>query len=101
MKASDFIADTLEQKGVSVVFEMIGGMITHIIDSLHQRTKIKIVSLHHEQSAGFAAEAVGRIADAPGVALPGSIRRRGTLGGGREQLSDRELSESAGGVLPR
>lgn len=69
MKASDYIADTLQQKGVSVVFEMIGGMITHIIDSLHQRTNIKIVSLHHEQSAGFAAEAVGRISDAPGIAL--------------------------------
>ena len=26
-----------------------------MIDSLHQRTKIKIVSVHHEQSAGFAA----------------------------------------------
>ena len=40
MKASDFIADTLEQKGVSVVFEMIGGMITHIIDSLHMPEEI-------------------------------------------------------------
>ena len=58
MKASDYIADYLEKNGVAVVFEMIGGMITHIIDSLHQRTKIKIVSVHHEQSAGFAAEAV-------------------------------------------
>jgi acetolactate synthase-1/2/3 large subunit len=69
MKASDYIADYLEKHGVAVVFEMIGGMITHIIDSLHQRTKIKIVSVHHEQSAGFAAEAVGRLSNAPGVAL--------------------------------
>jgi acetolactate synthase I/II/III large subunit len=69
MKVSDYIASTLEQNGVTVVFEMIGGMITHIIDSLHQKTKINIVSLHHEQSAGFAAEAVGRLSDAPGVAL--------------------------------
>ena len=69
MKASDYIADYLKEKGVSVVFEMIGGMITHIIDSLHQRTQIKIVSVHHEQSAGFAAEAAGRLSDAPGVAL--------------------------------
>lgn len=69
MKVSDYIAKTLEQNGVSVVFEMIGGMITHIIDSLHQKTKINIVSLHHEQSAGFAAEAVGRLSGVPGVAL--------------------------------
>ena len=42
MKVSDYIATTLEKNGVSVVFEMIGGMITHIIDSLHQKTKINI-----------------------------------------------------------
>ena len=69
MKVSDYIATTLEKKGVSVVFEMIGGMITHIIDSLHQKTKINIVSLRHEQSAGFAAEAVGRLSGVPGIAL--------------------------------
>ena len=69
MKVSDYIATTLEENGVTVVFEMIGGMITHIIDSLHQKTNIKIVSLHHEQSAGFAAEAVGRLSGVPGVAL--------------------------------
>lgn len=69
MKASDYIADELHRQGVTVVFEMIGGMITHIIDSLHQKGQIRIVSVHHEQAAGFAAEAYGRVSGVPGVAL--------------------------------
>jgi len=69
MKGSDFIARFLRRQGVEVVFELIGGMITHLIDSLYQEGGIKIVSMHHEQSAGFAAEAVGRISGVPGVAL--------------------------------
>lgn len=69
MKASDYIADVLQAKGVSLVFELIGGMITHIIDSLDQQGHIKIISMHHEQAAGFAAEAVGRMTGVPGVAL--------------------------------
>lgn len=69
MKVSDYIADVLYAKGVEFVFEMIGGMITHIIDSIHQKGRIQIVSMHHEQAAGFAAEAVGRVTGVPGVAL--------------------------------
>ncbi|MCC7300142.1 MAG: thiamine pyrophosphate-binding protein [Verrucomicrobia bacterium] len=69
MKASDYIADFLHRQRVPVVFEMIGGMITHIIDSIHQQGGIRIVSMHHEQAAGFAAEAVGRMSGIPGVAL--------------------------------
>ncbi len=69
MKASDYIADFLHEKGVPFIFEMIGGMITHIIDSVHQKGRIRIVSMHHEQAAGFAAEAAGRLSGIPGVAL--------------------------------
>jgi acetolactate synthase-1/2/3 large subunit len=69
MKASDYIADFLHAKGVPFVFEMIGGMITHIIDSIEQKGCVKIISMHHEQAAGFAAEAVGRMSGVPGVAL--------------------------------
>ena len=44
-------------------------MITHIIDSINIETKINIVSCHHEQSAGFAAEGYARNTGIPGVAL--------------------------------
>lgn len=69
MKASDFIAYFLEKKGVESVFELSGGMITHILDSLNQNTNIKIVTMHHEQAAAFAAEGYARIKGLPGVAL--------------------------------
>ena len=69
MKASDYIALFLEKKGIKSVFELSGGMITHLLDSLHQKTKINIVTMHHEQCAAFAADAYGRVTGVPGIAL--------------------------------
>lgn len=69
MKASDFIASFLKINGIGVVYEMIGGMTAHLIDSIYRIDGISIVSLHHEQAAGFAAEGFGRIKGIPGVAL--------------------------------
>ncbi|TFF35531.1 thiamine pyrophosphate-binding protein [Mucilaginibacter psychrotolerans] len=69
MKASDFVATFLEKKGVKHVFELSGGMITHLLDSLNQKTAINIITMHHEQSAAFAADAYGRVTGVPGVAL--------------------------------
>src|ERR1700712_1847336 len=69
MKASDYIAQFLKERGVSCVFEMAGGMITFLLDSIHQAGGIRIVSVHHEQTAAFAAEAAGRMTGIPGVAM--------------------------------
>lgn len=69
MKASDYIADFLAKRGVSAVFELSGGMITHILDSLNRDGRTKIVSMHHEQGAAFAAEGAGRITGTPSVAM--------------------------------
>jgi acetolactate synthase I/II/III large subunit len=69
MKVSDFIAEFIEKKGISSVFELSGGMITHILDSLYQKTKVNVVTMHHEQSAAFAAEGFARITGLPGIAL--------------------------------
>lgn len=69
MKVSDFIANFLQKKGIKSVFELSGGMITHILDSLHQTTDIHIVTMHHEQAAAFAAEGYGRITGLPGIAM--------------------------------
>jgi len=69
MKASDFIAEFLEKKGIKSVFELSGGMITHILDSLNQKTGINIITMHHEQAAAFAAEGYARITGLPGIAL--------------------------------
>ncbi len=85
MKASDYIARFLRERGVSCVFEMAGGMITHLLDSIQQdgarQTEAglggagRIVSVHHEQTAAFAAEAAGRITGVPGVAWACASRR--------------------------
>ena len=60
MKVSDYIAAFIHKQGIHVVFEMAGGMITHMLDSIANYEDIKIVSMHHEQAASFAADAYGR-----------------------------------------
>ncbi len=69
MKASDFIAKYLEFRGISHVFELSGGMITHLLDSMQQHTALTIVTMHHEQGAAFAADGYGRVTGLPGVAM--------------------------------
>ena len=69
MKASDFVALYLEARGVTHIFELVGGMITHLLDSISEKADISIVSCHHEQAAAFAAEGYARITGIPGVAL--------------------------------
>ncbi len=69
IKVTDWIAAFLAAQGVTHVYELVGGMITHLIDSLHRRGEIQIVSVRHEQAAAFAADAAGRITGVPGVAM--------------------------------
>ncbi len=69
MKVSDYIARFLNAQKVTHIFELSGGMITHILDSLYEQGEFHIVSMHHEQSAAFAADAFARITGVPGVAL--------------------------------
>jgi acetolactate synthase-1/2/3 large subunit len=68
-KVTDWIAAFLFEQGVTHVYELVGGMITHLIDSLHRRGEIQLVSVRHEQAAAFAADAAGRIMGVPGVAM--------------------------------
>ncbi len=69
MKASDYIANFIKSKGISSVFELSGGMITHLLDSLESVGGVNIVTMHHEQGASFAADGYGRITGKPGIAL--------------------------------
>lgn len=77
IKASDYIARYLYIRGVRTVYELPGGMITHMLNSLYEFQKIRVVSVHHEQAAAFAADATGRLTGVPGVAMatsgPGAI----------------------------
>lgn len=69
MKVATYIAKFLKSKQIDTVFELQGGMITRIIDELHNQGGIKIVSVHHEQAAAMAADAYARVKNTPGVAL--------------------------------
>jgi acetolactate synthase-1/2/3 large subunit len=84
MKVADYIALFLERNNVRQVYELIGGMITHLLDALHRRGKIRIVSMHHEQAAAFAAEGSARMTGTPGVALatsgPGAVNLLTAIG---------------------
>lgn len=69
MKAADYLVDYLHAKGVKQIFEVIGGMITQIVDAAYQQKQIELVSMHHEQAAAFAADSYGRLTGIPGVAI--------------------------------
>jgi len=77
MKVSDYVVEFIARQGVNHVFEFIGGAITHLIDSIHNRSDIDCVSVHHEQTGAFAAEAYARINGRLGVAMatsgPGAL----------------------------
>ena len=60
MKASDAIARVLADNHVTHGFELIGGMIAHLVDSINALGKTKLISMHHEQGAAFAAGGIAR-----------------------------------------
>jgi len=78
LKASDALAKFLIAHRVQTCFELVGGMITHLLDSFAESGQFNIVSMHHEQSAAFAAEGVARhtkgktLALAMGTSGPGA-----------------------------
>lgn len=69
MKLSDYVIDYLSAQGVTHIFEVAGGSITHLLNSLYGRTDITSVCMHHEQAAAFAAEGYARACGRIGVAM--------------------------------
>jgi len=69
MKLSDYVINFLVSKDATHVFEVCGGSITHLLDSLYKRKDIRVVSMHHEQAAAFAAEGYSRSGGNIGVAM--------------------------------
>lgn len=77
MKLADYVVDVLTKNGVNHVFEFIGGAIVHLLDSISKRDDISCISVRHEQSGSFAAEAYARINGTLGAAMatsgPGAL----------------------------
>jgi acetolactate synthase-1/2/3 large subunit len=69
MKISDYIINSLVDQGVTHIFEICGGAITHLLNSLYERTDITSVSMHHEMAAAIAAEGYARASGNIGVAM--------------------------------
>ncbi|HEY3548216.1 MAG TPA: thiamine pyrophosphate-binding protein [Propionicimonas sp.] len=69
LTVSAHLAQALPGFGVSHVFELVGGMLTVMLDSMHKNPELTVVSMHHEQGAGFAAEGFARTSGRPAVAM--------------------------------
>lgn len=69
MKAADYIARFLSDRGVRTVFGYQGGMVTHLIDALDRLDGMRYVQTYHEQTASFAAEGWSAASGLPGVAV--------------------------------
>jgi acetolactate synthase-1/2/3 large subunit len=60
VKVSDIIADYLKERGIEVVFGIIGSANSHIFDSINKLGYTKIINTHHEQAAVLAMGAYYR-----------------------------------------
>jgi len=69
MKLSDYVINSLAEQGITHIFEVCGGALAHLLDSLYGRTDITTVSMHHEMAAAIAAEGYARASGKFGVAM--------------------------------
>ena len=61
MNKAEQIITFFQDKGVKHIFMVAGGQIMFFTDAIY-KSNIKYICCHHEQAAGMAAEAYGRIA---------------------------------------
>lgn len=69
MRVSDYIIQFLVSKGVKHLFMLAGGQAMFLNDAVARSRKIQPTFVHHEQAAGMAAEAYGRVTQHIGVAM--------------------------------
>lgn len=67
--AARAVVDYLAQAGVRHFFTVPGESFLEIIDEVHRRPELRLVSCRHESGAAFMAEAVGKLTGRPAVAL--------------------------------
>src|SRR5256712_11181188 len=80
MKGSDLLVRCLENEEVEFVFQVPGEETLALTDSLGRSTKIKLITVRHEQAAAFMAGVYGRLTGRAGVCLA-------TLGPGATNLA--------------
>ncbi len=67
MNGGEIIARVLQKQGVKFLFTLCGGHISPIFVSA-QNLGIRVIDTRHEANAVFAADAVSRLTEVPGVA---------------------------------
>lgn len=67
MNASEYLVSFLENKGIDLVFGVVGGAALWICKALSQSKKIAPVFTNHEQAAAMAADGWARVTGKPGV----------------------------------
>ncbi len=68
MKLSDYVAQFLS-KHTKHVFVGTGGCIIHVLDSIAQQKKVKVIPCQNEQGSAIAAEAYTRVSGKLGVGI--------------------------------
>lgn len=69
MNIAEYVVSFIAKKGVDTVFMITGGQAMFLNDAVYRQKRIRPVFHHHEQAAGMAAEAYGRITGNMGVAM--------------------------------
>lgn len=91
IKASDYIFEFFNSKGIDTVFCVAGGAASHLLDSLSKNKNYTIIFCRHEQACAMAAEGYARIANKPAIVLvtngPGSTNAiTGVLGAYQDSI---------------
>ena len=75
---------SLAREGVEVVFGLPGVQIMEIYDALYEQPGIRLITVRHEQSAGYMADGYARTTGRVGVALvvpgPGALNAAAAVG---------------------
>lgn len=83
LKVTDYIAEILNENGVTTIFGYQGSSIAHLIDSISRHPGMKFVETRHEQGAAFAANGYALGSGKLGVAVacsgPGAINLIGGI----------------------
>jgi len=82
----DQIVATLRTHGLEQLYTLIGGHIFPVLDAA-ERHGLRLIDVRHEQAAAFAAEAHGKLARMPGVAVtdagPGALNTLNAIASAR------------------
>lgn len=101
INAGDMIGQVLREQGVNFLFTLCGGHISSILTGA-KKEGIRIVDVRDEVNAVFAADAVGRLTDTPGVA---AVTAGPGVTNAMTALKNAQLAQSPmillGGAAPR